>query len=392
MGRYLILQAKRIARYLPGALLAMAVLLGGLLAAFTLVMEQDALSNSNQKFQVALVGTADDIMMQMGLTALKTFDSTQLSMEILEMTEPEARAALEKGTVGAYIVIPENFVEEAMDGHILPMKFVSTTGAASVESVFKEEVTKVVSTLVLESQRGVYGMQGAMKANDIGGRGSKMNELALTYVEYVLTRDQAYRLHELGISGDLGLADYLLCGLGVLFLMLACLPFAPLMIRRDTALSRMLAARGRSALRQCLCDLAVYCAGLLAAVAVLALAAMPFAQDIRLLPALPVVLMVAAFSFLLYTLSDDLIGGVLLQFFSALCLCFVSGCMYPVYFFPERIQKLAAWLPTGAARAQLSSCLTGKASSSLPLVLGYTLVFCVIAVALRLRRVKEASV
>ncbi len=392
MGRYLILQCKRVARYLPGALLAMAVLMGGLLATFTLVMRQDALSNANQKFQVALVGTADDIMMQMGLTALKTFDSTQLSMEILEMEEAEAHAALEAGTVGAYIVIPENFVDEAMDGHILPLKFVSTTGAASVVSVFKDEVTKVISTLVLESQRGVYGMQGAMKANDIGGRGSKMNDLALTYVEYVLTRDHAYSLQELGISNDLGLEGYLLCGLGVLFLMLACLPFAPLMISRDMALGRMLAARGRSALGQCLCDLTVYCAGVLAAVLVLAGIAGQFVKDLNLLPALPAVLMVAAFSFLLYTLSGDLIGGVLLQFFTALCLCFVSGCMYPVYFFPEGIQKLAAWLPTGAARAQLAACLTGKSPESLPLVLGYTLVFCIIAVALRLRRVKEASV
>ena len=171
MGRYCLLQCKRIARYLPGVLLAMLVLLGGLMAAFSFMVRQD--SPGDHKFQVAMVGTADDMMVQMGLTALRTFDSTQLSMEILEMTEPEAQAALEKGAIGAYVVIPEEFVEEAMQGHIIPLKFVSTTGAASVVSVFKEEVTDVVSLLLLESQRGVYGMQGAMKSQDIGGRGKK---------------------------------------------------------------------------------------------------------------------------------------------------------------------------------------------------------------------------
>jgi len=337
MGSYFLMQCKRIARYLPGAFLAMLVLLGGLLAVFSMMVRQDAIAPENQKFQVGMVGTAGDTMVQMGLAALKSFDSSQMSMEIVEMTEPEARAALEKGAIGAYIVIPEDFVDEAMTGHILPLKFVSTTGAASVVSVFKEEVTDVISVLLLESQRGVYGMQGAMKAQDIGGRGKKMDALALTYVEYVLTRDHTYSLQELGISDALGFADYLLCGLFVLFLMLACLPFAPLMIRRDMALERMLAARGRSALGQILCDLFAYCGGLtvmVAAIAALGKALAGDAMDVELLPGIPVILMVCSFSFLLYTLSSDLIGGVLVQFFATLALCFVSGCMYPVYFFP----------------------------------------------------------
>jgi len=360
------------------------------------MVRSDAQSADNQKFQVAMVGTAQDTFVQMGLTALKTFDSTQLSMEIVEMSEPEARAALEKGTIGAYIVIPENFVDEAMGGRILPLKFVSTIGAANVVSVFKEEVTDVISVLLLESQRGVYGMQGAMKAEDIGGRGKKMDALALTYVEYVLTRDHTYSLQELGISDFMGLEEYLLCGLAVLFLMLVCLPFAPLMIRRDMALGRMLASRGRSAAGQSLCDLAAYFAGLLSMVLVLTgLASLAFGeqfQEMTLLPALPVVALVAAFSFLLYALSGDLIGGVLLQFFAALALCFVSGCMYPVYFFPVAVQRFAAWLPTGAARSLLSQCFTGEESNALPLVLGYTLLFCALGLLVRVRRVKEARV
>lgn len=397
MGSYFLLQCKRIARYLPGAFLAMLVLLGGLLTVFSVVVQQDTQSPDNQKFQVGLVGTAGDTMVQMGLAALKSFDSTQLSMEIVEMTEPEARAALEKGTIGAYIVIPDNFVNEAMSGHILPLKFVSTTGAASVVSVFKEEVTEVISLLLLESQRGVYGMQGAMKSQDIGGRGKKMDALALTYVEYVLTRDHTYSLQELGISDALGFADYLLCGLFVLFLMLVCLPFAPLMIRKDMALERMLTARGHSALAQSLCDLLAYCGGV--TVMVVAVAALGYTlagdalKQVTLLPVLPVILMVCSFSFLLYTLSSDLIGGVLMQFFTTLALCFVSGCMYPVYFFPVKVQKLAAWLPTGAARSQLAACLTGDSSrETLLLLLGYTAVFSLVAILVRLRRVKEARV
>ena len=392
MGRYCLLQCKRIARFLPGAFLALLVLLGGLMTVFSVMINQE--NPKDQKFLVAMVGTADDMMIQLGLTTLRTFDSTQLSMEILEMTEPEAHAALEKGTIGAYVVIPENFVEEAMYGRIIPLKFVSTVGAAGVVSVFKEEVTDVVSLLLLESQRGVYGMQGAMKSQDIGGRGAKMDELAFTYVEYILARDQIYSLQELGISNATGLADYLLCGLLVLFLMLACLPFAPLMIRRDMALERMLSSRGYSPLLQSLCERLVYMAGLLLLALAIGLPAKALLPQLSLdlLGLVPVIFMVCCLSYLLYTLAADLIGGVLVQFFTTLALCFVSGCMYPVYFFPLSVQKLAGWLPTGAARNQLTASLTGGSYEGLWLLWAYGLAFALVAVILRRHRVKEARV
>ena len=391
MKRYCLLQCKRIARYLPGALLAMLVLFGGLMTVFSAAMRQD--TASDKKFQVAMVGTADDMMLQMGLTALKTFDSTQFAMEIVEMTEEEARAALEKGSISAYLVFPEGFMDEALGGHILPVKFVSTTGAAGVVSVFKEEVTKVISRLLLDSQRGVFGMQDAMGDLDVPYNG-RLDILAFTFVDYILARDNLYTLDEMGISNALGLEDYLLCGLFLLFLMLACLPFAPLMIRRDMALDRMLSARGCGVQAQTLCDLGIYMAGFCLLVAVLKIPAAFLAPQLKLelIPMLPVIFTVCSLSFLLYTLCADLISGVLVQFFTTLALCFVSGCMYPIFFFPLSVQKLAGWLPTGVARSQLTACLTGEGYDRVWLLWVYGLVFTAISVLARLRRVKEARV
>lgn len=391
MKRYCLLQCKRIARYLPGALLAMLILFGGLMAVFSAAAQQD--SDKKQKVQVAMVGTADDMMMQMGLTALKTFDSTQFAMEIVEMTEKEAHAALEKGSISAYMVFPEDFMDEAMMGHILPVRFITTAGAGSVVSVFKEEVTKVISQLLLDSQRGVFGMQDAMGDLRVPYEG-RLDELAFTFVDYILARDKLLSLEEMGISNALGFADYLLCGLFLLFLMLACLPFAPLMIRRDMSLDRMLSARGFRTLAQTLCDLGTYLAGLLLLVAVLKIPAGILAPrlQLRLIPMLPVIFTVCSLSFLLYTLCTDLISGVLVQFFTTLALGFVSGCMYPIFFFPLPVQKLAQWLPTGAARDQLTACLTGGGYDRVWLLWAYGLVFTALAAAVRICRVKEAWV
>ncbi len=391
MKRYCLLQCKRIARYLPGALLAMLVLLGGLMTVFSATVQQNAAGS--KKFQVAMVGTADDMMLQMGLTALQTFDSTQFAMEIVEMSQEEAQAALEKGRISAYMVFPEAFMDEALSGRILPVKFVSTVGASGVVSVFKEEVTQVISQLLLDSQRGVFGMQEAMGELDVAYKG-RLDALAITFVDYILARDNTYALEELGISNELNLSDYLLCGLFLLFLMLACLPFAPLMIRRDMALDRMLAARGFSAGAQTLCDLGVYILGIFLLVAAVKIPAGFLMPQLRLrfLPMVPVIFTVCSMSFLMYTLCADLISGVLVQFFTTLALCFVSGCMYPIFFFPLSVQRLAQWLPTGAARNQLSACLTGTPYDRVWLLWAYGLVFALLALAVRLRRVKEARV
>ena len=107
---------------------------------------------------------------------------------------------------------------------------------------------------------------------------------------------------------------------------------------------------------------------------------------------LPVLLLAAAFSFMLYALSRDLIGGVMLQFFVTVILCFVSGCLYPVYFFPVRVQQIAQWLPTGIARAQLASCITYSApAQTLPMLLGYSAVFIAVGVWARVRHIREVA-
>ena len=93
---------------------------------------------------------------------------------------------------------------------------------------------------------------------------------------------------------------------------------------------------------------------------------------------------------MLYTLSGDLVGGVLLQFFLGVAMCFVSGCLYPVYFFPESVQHLAQYLPAGLARSHLAGYITGD-GAVLPL-LGWCAVFCAVGVASRVRAVKEARV
>ena len=398
MVKYLQLQCKRLLRFLPGALLVAVILAGSLCLAFQLFAEQAGNQEENQRFPFAVCGETDHAFLQMGLTTLTSFDSSRYALDIVQMEESEAARALAKGDIAAYVVIPDGFMDAALYGQILPIKFYTTTAAKGIVSLVKEELSSMVCVLLLSSQKGVYGMWDAMLDNDLGYKtGGQMDRLSLIYVDYIFARDRVYSLEELGITDALGLDDYLLCGFGVLFLLLICLPFASQIIAGDPALGRLLCAKGKSVWLQAFCDFAAYALTLLCLLLVLWLVAalcIPTLENTAVLfgKVLPVLLLTAGFSFMLYSLSKDMTSGIMLYFFMTVILCFVSGCLYPVYFFPVQVQQLAQWLPTGMARTQLASYITGNAPAhTLPVLLSYSVIFIVVGMWARVRHIQEVA-
>ncbi len=394
MGKYFVLQLKRLLRLLLPVLLVAAILFGCLGAVYHGILALDAENNQQTKFQVALVGTAGNTYVELGLAMLGSFDSTRFSVEFVQMDEPEAKKAMLQGKLSAYMVIPEGFIDAAQQGNFLPVRFVSTVGATGLVSILKDEMTKIVETILVETQKGTYGAGNAAEAGGANGD-SVIYNISLKYVEFVLARSKLYRVQESGIFDGLGLGGYLVSGLGVVLLLLICLSFAPMMIRRDHALSRMLCARRNPAEIQLLLDFAVYMTGLLAigGVVLLLLTLSP-SSGISLLTVvkgLPVLLALGAMSMLLYELVSDLVSGVLVQFFVSLALCFVSGCMYPIAFFPETLQKLSAFLPTGLARMQLADCLRGGYSPrTTVMLLAFAVLF--LGIAMIIRKTKVAGI
>lgn len=398
MRKYFLLQCKRVLRILPFVLAVTAVLFGALSGAFLAVKQLSEDSDSHNKFKVGVVGNAGDTYLQMGLAALQSMDSSRFSVELQMMTQQEAKAALSGGKIVAYVSVPDDFLQEAFYGNIIPLQFVVRGSAGGLVTILKDEITGAVETLLLETQRGIYGVGDALEDAGYGSlSGTHINKISLKYVEFVLDRGKVYTTEELGISDGLGLEGYLLCGLSVIMLFLVCMPFAPLQIQSDQALRRLLASRGVGAGKQIACEFTSYLLGLTVLVLPVLWAASSTGvlQDYSVtgqdtLQVLPVLLMVAAFSFFLYELVRDYVSGVLVQFFAAVFLCFFSGCIFPVYTLPKAVQPVANLLPAGAARRQLAQCLTDQQSlAPLMLLLCYTAVLLAGAVLLRKKRMEN---
>ena len=394
MKRYFISQLKRGIRFVPGLVIVAAILFACLGIVFSAIAQANE-EESTSRFQIGMVGTVGDTYLELGLAALQMMDATRFSMELLPMEEDAAAAALAKGDIVAYVVIPEGFMSAAMSGHLIPIEFVSASDAADFTTFIKREFTAMVEDIVLSSQYGSYGVGNALV--DAGHRAQAnkhVNDISVEYVKYVLARGKVYEVSSLGISSELSMESYILCGLSILFFLMCGLPFAPYLIKKDLSLEKVLWIRRCTPGRQVLCEWLVYFLFLMIPASFL-LVVLSETQTIApnaVLTALPAFFALSAMSYFLFRLSRDLVSGVLLPFFVSICLAFVSGCIYPVYFFPIALQKLSVYLPTGLARMQISACITGKAlpETGIPLIL-YGIGFLLLSILLRRKKLQGGA-
>jgi hypothetical protein len=101
------------------------------------------------------------------------------------------------------------------------------------------------------------------------------------------------------------------------------------------------------------------------------------------------VLLVAAFSFFVFEVSDSVAAAVLLQFFSSIALCYISGCFYPINSLPEVFVKLSEYLPTGIVRENFE-CAFSQSASFENLFKTFIYISLFLAASIFVRRVKIA--
>ena len=390
MGKYLKAQIKRLWRIMPLVFCVMALLFGSVYLIYQGLVSQWSQSDSLKKLRVAIVSTDMDPMLQYGIDALASLDSSNMSLEFLNLEEQTAKAQLQAGRISAYVVFPDDFLNKAFQGTIEPIRFVSASGSENMISLVKDELTSSLAGIILTSECGSFAVGDALRDLGYDNRfqTDQMNNIAFTFVSQVLQRDEYYAVEELGVSGGLRFDEYMLCGLSVVFLFLMTLPFVSVFVKEEPTMERLLKSRGVGPLAQTLCELGAYVLFLLLLSSLLipVLGTVSFSSVLHLVP---VAFCVGALSYLVYNLSRDLVSGVLLQMIVAVAMCFISGCFYPVYFFPVSVQKMAQYIPAAVAREHLSLLITQQeptGSGVMLTVIGFICLF--IAYPIRYMRIK----
>lgn len=403
---YWFLQMKRISRILPSVCLFTLILCVGVAGILYALFAENEKDEKNIRFHIGVVGDTGESYLGFGISALQTLDSSRHTIEFSEMTETEAETQLKKGILDAYVVIPEDFVSALVHGEVRKLQYITTPQAADFSTLVRDELLDTVSVMVVESQKGLYGFIDATDRIEAADRSAHLDRLNKQFFSMILSRDALCEVEIIGTVGGASLMGSLFSGLTVFYILLAGISFCSFFIKREKSLSCILTSSGMPVLVQILCEYVAYVCGLLI-VTVLPILILcctdvlsawipdwDFAENAvsYIGTTAGVVLCLAAIQFFLYELSSGVTGCVLVQFVFALTMSYLSGCLYPVYFFPDVVQKFAPWLPAGAAQNCLASVLSGEnAGLQWLILLLYAAAFLGIAVLIRRRTMTDRT-
>ena len=240
MKRYFNFGIRRTAKFLPLVLAVTLALLIGLAAALWGILSTNSQKDENKIYRVGVVGETQNEFFDFGVKTFNDIDQTRFSLEFLPMDEETAKKEMNRGEISAYLIFPDNFIENALLGDVRPMEFVATTKANSIATLIEKELVSSIATLVISSQQGSYGMYDAVYAQT-GNKHSlaqtQLNTISLQYFELVLRRTDLIKVTELGVSGGLNYTHYYICSIILVFIALLGLPFAALYCRRDNSLA-----------------------------------------------------------------------------------------------------------------------------------------------------------
>ena len=403
---YSLVQLKRMIKILPksiGITLFLSCCIALLGIAF---VESQENSEEKTKISIGLVGNLEESYMGFGIRAIQTLDSSRFTIEFVELEEQEAIKRVEQGNLNSYIKVPDGFLDAIMQGELKPLLYVSKTGNQMLSGMIVQEVVKAVSILMRDTQNAVFAMQDYIRERELREVYTEhTNTISIKYLDFILARPSVFEVEQIGVLGNqLSVQAYYVGAFSIVFLLLWGIMGALLFIKKDMALYKMLKAKGQKELSQIVGEWIAYVLLMLGNVFVLFFVFTIIVNQTGVtLPEwktnvmsemviygiffVPVIVLISAIQFLLFELSSDFVSGILLQFLSAITLAYLSGCFYPLSFFPKSIEIIANVLPTKIAFDYLSKCfLSQQKIKEVVIMMIYTGVFLLLTVCIRKRR------
>ena len=177
-------------------------------------------SGTRERLKIGIVGDISIPYFDAGLNTLKYLDSSNQIVEIIPMPQAQAVDFMNRGKLSAYVVIPEGFIESVENGsNDMQVTYVTSAGAQGIESIFKEHIADIVSTLLINAQAGIFAIDNLAYRH---GQRSHLNEynyqMNMNYIKWTLDRKNFLRVEEQPLSNGVGIYGYYLCAVICAFL------------------------------------------------------------------------------------------------------------------------------------------------------------------------------
>ncbi len=381
---------------------AIVLLIAVLLLTAQLLIRMDQNDVSRQRIKIGVVGDITGTHLGIGFDTLSQIDDISFSVEFIQMDEAQAEADLRSSNISAYVLVPDNYISDLVDGEDAVLTFVMTRSTADISAILMSEVAKIVSPLVTESESGIYAMIDYSQSVNAGGLSDKITHLNLKYITEILDRQSATKVELLGIN-SLSVAEYYACGIMTFFLLIFSVACCPMFADKRIPLGRLLYSKGMKTWQMAAGEYVAYTAVMWCVFSVICLGASAVCNSTELpvetsallklpITALPCILMISALHFFIYEITGSIISGVLAQFMAASAMGYISGCFYPYYMFPQGIQKAASVLPSGILFGFLRESMAMRESDTLIWCMAYAALFFMASVLVRRRRLSWEAI
>ncbi|MBE6714965.1 MAG: ABC transporter permease [Ruminococcaceae bacterium] len=400
--RYLRAQTKRAAKAFPAVFVFALITCVCVVAFLSALFSQSESGVEKQVVKVGLCGDLEDTYLDIGLYALENLDASQIYVEFVPLEEDEAKKLLDRGEILGYGLIPEDFVDSVLHGENKQIEYVAGNSPSSLGPQLMNEVVKMVSDFVTETQRCIYAYMDVAKDNGVkrDEYRPKADLLNFSYIQSIIARTDAVEHEITGVGNGLDFKTYYVCAFFLILLMLWGSACASLLIKRDMSLQQLMHSRGRGSFLQILCEFLPFFAIMCINSLLMIYAVVSKSADIQLFPEgvggaalffrlIPAILLICAMQFFIYELAHGMISGVLLQMFSIVALSFASGLLLPLYSLPKALQTIAPYLPTGIAFNYVGDVMTESYETNILSVLlcfGVIILLCSLARTYRIRR------
>lgn len=404
--RYLTLQIKRALKHFP-SILAITVLLTVCISlACALIINQNNENENQKRIRIGITGDLSQTYLDVGITAIESMDTSRFSIEFITMDEEQAQKEVREGSLSGYIRIPEGFVKSVAKMDNIPVVYVTGDSPSGFGSILMNEVAKTISDTVAQTQKGIYGMQKISKEyKKTENYKENTDKINIEYIETVLNRTRTFETEYLGMSDGVSMGAYFVCGGIMIFLMLWGITCNSFLFKKDRSMEKLLVSKGSSVFFQVVCEYLSFVFITVLVFMLFAFTAGLALQNIKLgiteidsvytwdyifyiIKILPVILMITSLHFLFYECISGYVGVILIQFIYALGTGYICGCLYPSHYFPESIQEISSFLPTGLGVTYMRQSISGTLSlKSIVGVVLFTAAFLALSVGVRAYRI-----
>lgn len=315
------------------------------------------------RVSVGVAMPEDDPLAGQVVRMLSTLDSVKSICDFEYMDRDAGLEALDKGELYAVLDVPENFVQDIINGNNTPVT-VWMAKDMGIEGKIFQELADAGALTLSAGQAGIYAGNELYRMYGLEEFIACLEqELNRQYMDYGLERSSIFRHRNIQATGDVSVTQYYVISAYVLFLFLAAIPVSGYLLPWKRVMAEKLEAAGVGIASQVGARIAGM--GVLLFLGSLPVILIMTATDQvpwnRILAAVWPITCVAAASVvvLLYQVAGSLLGGIMLLFFVMTGQHFLAGGILPPVFLPPSIQKLAPWLPSAVLMDSMKMAAAG---------------------------------